>query len=318
MKKTLLTLLLAGTALLSPAQKSKNKKELDRQAIKSMAGCYDIRFNFAETFAPDTAYKFHPNYRSGGTEYVTVVEDSPNKIVLQHLLVVGDTMIIKHWRQDWLYENTELYTYNQDNTWQYTQKPAKEVAGQWTQKVYQVDDSPRYEGTASWVHADGRHYWEATADAPLPRREFSKRSDYNVMVRRNRQEIVDKGWVHEEDNDKVIRSAEGDKLLAQEKGFNTYYRTDMSNCQVAEDWWQAKGAYWADVRAVWDELFASRQPIHLVQKDEASGQMLFMKLFGLQDELLQAKNYQSAEARQAIRALIQQHLKSDQKLATAK
>ena len=318
MKKTLLTLLLAGTAMLSPAQKSKNKKELDRQAIKSMAGCYDIRFNFAETFAPDTAYKFHPNYRSSGTEYVTVVEDSPNKIVLQHLLVVGDTMIIKHWRQDWLYENTELYTYNQDNIWQYTQKPANEVAGQWTQKVHQVDDSPRYEGTASWVHTDGRHFWEATADAPLPRREFSKRSDYNVMVRRNRQEIVDKGWVHEEDNDKVIRSAEGDKLLAQEKGFNTYYRTDMSNCQVAEDWWQAKGAYWADVRAVWEELFASRQTIHLVQKDETSGQLLFMKLFGLQDELLRAESYQRVEARQAVRALIQQHLKSDQKLAVAK
>ena len=28
----------------------------------------------------------------------------------------------------------------------------KDVRGQWTQKVYQVDDSPRYEGSSTWVH----------------------------------------------------------------------------------------------------------------------------------------------------------------------
>ena len=29
-------------------------------------------------------------------------------------------------------------------------------------KIFQVDDSPRYEGTASWVHVDGKSYWENT------------------------------------------------------------------------------------------------------------------------------------------------------------
>ena len=52
--------------------------------------------------------------------------------------------------------------------------------GTWTQKVFQVDDSPRYEGYATWVHVDGRHYWDSQTDGPLPRREYSKRSDYNV------------------------------------------------------------------------------------------------------------------------------------------
>lgn len=309
-------LFLAG--LLVSGLQAQTKKQQDIEAIKSMAGCYDISFNFAETFAPDTAYEFHENYLSGGTEYVFVVEESDDKIVLQHLLVVGDTMIIKHWRQDWLYENTGLYTYDKDNSWNFTEKSADEVKGQWTQKVYQVDDSPRYEGTASWVHADGRHYWESVADAPLPRREFSKRSDYNVMKRRNRQELVERGWVHEQDNDKIIRSEAGDKLLAQEKGYNTYDKIDMSNCQPAIDWWQEKQQYWGDVRAVWDELFASQKTLKLPQKAEEDGQLLFMKLFSLQDELLLAKNYSSKKARKAIRETIQQHIKSSQQLASAK
>jgi len=50
----------------------------------------------------------------------------------------------------------------------------------------------------------------------LPRREYSKRSDYNVMMRGNHVEITDEGWLHEQDNEKVIR----DKDLALEKAVN--------------------------------------------------------------------------------------------------
>ena len=100
-------------------------------------------------------------------------EDKDNKIVLQHLLIVGTTEndIIKHWRQDWLYENIEMYSFFKDRTWKFNKLSATDVKGQWTQKVYQVDDSPRYEGTASWVFVDGKSYWKNTTDAPLPRRD---------------------------------------------------------------------------------------------------------------------------------------------------
>ena len=104
---------------------------------------------------------------------------------IQHLLVVGppdQQMVIKHWRQDWIYENTNFYMFNGDNQWQFVNKPKSEVKGQWTQKVYQVDDSPRYQGSASWVHVDGKSYWENITSAPLPRREYTKRSDYNVTI----------------------------------------------------------------------------------------------------------------------------------------
>jgi hypothetical protein len=308
MKKASILMMVCLMAFAAQAQKK--KKTQDIKAIKDMCGCYEVEFNFAETFSPDKDYEYHDNYRSGGLEYVFPVSESNDKIVLQHLLIVGDTMIIKHWRQDWLYENTDLYTYDKDNTWKYQELDKSDVKGQWTQKVYQVDDGPRYEGSASWVHVDGKSYWESVADAPLPRREFSKRDDYNVMVRENRHEITKYGWLHEQDNQKVLRAQE-DELLAWEKGWNTYTKTQDSKCNVAKEWWDEHEAYWADVRIVWDELFASKSTVKIKKKVE--DKVLFMQLFALQDEL-KGSNYDSKNAQAEIKAAIQKYLDSDQRL----
>ncbi|MGS2764316.1 DUF6607 family protein [Sinomicrobium sp. M5D2P9] len=255
-------------------------KEKDIRSIKDMCGCYEITFNFAETFAPDKDYEFHDRYKAGALEWVTPVKEDNNKIVLQHLLIVNDTMIIKHWRQDWLYENTDLYTFYKDNQWNYTKLDPDDVKGQWTQKVYQVDDSPRYEGSATWVHVDGKNYWENTTDAPLPRREHTKRNDYNVTRRTNRQEITDYGWLHEQDNDKVIRDDKGeDTVLAQEKGMNYYRKVEDSKCDPAKKWWKENQDYWARVRAEWDEIFERKTTLKLLPK--ANDKRLYEVLFGM-------------------------------------
>ena len=135
------------------------QKAEDVKAIKSMCGCYEVKFNFAETFQypKDTA-----NYKSSGVkhetalEWIYLLEDAPKKISLQHLLIIGEEMIIKHWRQDWLYENTEAYEYNGFNDWKFKTLSDEAVKGQWTQKVFEVDDKLRYEGSATWLHVDGR------------------------------------------------------------------------------------------------------------------------------------------------------------------
>ncbi|MGK7397416.1 MAG: DUF6607 family protein [Candidatus Cyclobacteriaceae bacterium M3_2C_046] len=300
-------------SLLATVGLAQKKKKQDLEAIKSMCGCYDVTFNFAETFSPDPDYQFHDNYRSGALEYVFPIEETADKVVLQHLLIIGDSMIIKHWRQDWLYENTDLYVYQKNNTWHYTALEPKEVKGQWTQKVYQVDDGPRYEGSASWVHLDGRHYWESLADAPLPRREFSKRKDYNVMKRRNRHEIKAEGWVHEQDNDKLARSENEVKLIAQEKGINIYQKTDEKRCQLAREWWEDHKTYWADVRWAWDQLFARKTNLGINMKVE--GMVLFERLFALGDEVDQ-DNYHQTRVRSQIREILDMHLKNESELAS--
>jgi len=253
---------------------SQAKKEQDQKAIKSMCGCYEVTFNFAETFnySKDSTYVPSETKHDGGLEWVELLQDDNDKISMQHLLIVGkpdSPYIVKHWRQDWEFENTELYVYDHDNKWKYTKLPAESVKGQWTQKVFQVDDSPRYEGSASWVHVDGRSYWENTTDAPLPRREYTTRSDYNVTVRTNRHEIVSNGWIHDQDNDKVIREdGKKDILLAQEKGYNTYVKVANSKCKAAQDYWAKDHDKWALVRAKWDEVFARDKDLSLEDKVE--------------------------------------------------
>lgn len=244
----------------------KIKKVADIAAIKNMCGCFEVKFEFGETFSPDTAYKFHENYTAGGLEWVELVEENSNKLVLQHLLIVSDSIIIKHWRQDWLYENTHLLAFDRDSRWVATRLPKNTVRGQWTQKVYQVDDSPRYEGTATWVHVDGKHFWESTSDAPLPRREFTKRSDYNVLHRHNRHEITPEGWVHEQDNDKILRSEKGDLLIAREKGWNPYLRVPDSRCQAARNWWPQHRDFWSVVRKEWDQVMRTQTAVKLHPK----------------------------------------------------
>ncbi len=303
--KQLLTILISVTFLTAEAQKSKKE---DIESIKSMCGCFEVTFNFAETFAPDEDYEFHENYRAKGLEYVFAVEDEKNKIALQHLLIVNDTMIVKHWRQDWIYENEDLFVYNGNNEWKYKNLVSSKVKDQWTQKVYQVDDGPRYEGSASWVHVDGRNFWENYTYAPLPRREFSKRDDYNIMKRKNKHEITADGWIHEQDNDKVIKEGEQVTLLAQEKGMNTYEKVEDAQCNPAKDWWKEKEIYWTDVREVWEELFAQKKDLKF--KKSVDEKPLFMHLFRIQDEMLEG-DYNSELAKEKISEKINLFLEGD-------
>ena len=202
----ILQLLILAFSIQGNAQ---SKKKQDAEAIKKMCGCYEVTFNFIETFSysKDSLYKPSKTKTDKGLEWAQLIEDDKNKVSIQHLLQVGDPSkpyIVKHWRQDWIFQNTDFYMFNGDNNWNYLSKSKEDVKGQWTQKVYQVDDSPRYEGSSSWVHVDGKSYWENTTDAPLPRREYTKRSDYNITARGNRHEITKNGWVHATDNSSLL------------------------------------------------------------------------------------------------------------------
>ncbi|MEM7185281.1 MAG: DUF6607 family protein [Bacteroidota bacterium] len=267
-----LKILVMSLLMVSTASMAQSKKKKDVEAIKSMCGCFEVTFNFAETFnySNDSLYKPSKTKTDKGLEWAQLVTDEKGKVSIQHLLQVGNPAsphIVKHWRQDWVYENQDFYMYNGDNHWKYIQKPKNEVKGQWTQKVFQVDDSPRYEGSATWVHVDGKSYWENTTDAPLPRREYTTRSDYNITVRGNRHEVTNYGWVHDQDNKKVVRaSGSEDILIAKEKGYNTYKRVPDSRCKAAADWWIEHQNKWAMVRAKWSEVYGRNKDLRLESK----------------------------------------------------
>lgn len=265
------------------------QKTEDEKAIKAMCGCYEIKFNFAETFKypKDSAnYKASKVKHETALEWAELIEDEPGKKSIQHLLIVGKGMIVKHWRQDWLFENTKFYDYNGFEDWKYKTLPKDKVKGQWTQSVFEVDDKPRYTGSSTWIHVDGRTFWENTTNAPLPRREYTQRSDYNITKRTNVHEIVKNGWIHDQDNDKIIRDEKGNNyLLAQEKGHNTYTKVDDSKCEAAQKWWKENKEFWKKVRIKWDAEFAKNKDIKLLT--ELDGKPLYMYLQKLKKDASQ-------------------------------
>jgi hypothetical protein len=244
-----------------------------KENVNKLCGCFEVEFKYAETFSPDKNYKFHEREKiSAGKELALPIEVSDKKIVIQHLLVISDSVIIKHWRDEWTFENPTIWKYKGDNTWQKTLLDPAQVKNSWTQTVWEVSDAPRYQGSSNWVTTNSKTFWQNTTDAPLPRREYSQRSDYNILKRQNSIIITDSGWIHDQDNQKIIRTNGVDRLLAQEKGINTYKRTADSKCAAAKAFWQKNEWYWSRVRIAWQNYLATHNSIYV--RNEVDGLLL--------------------------------------------
>jgi hypothetical protein len=240
--------------------------EADRQAILAMAGNYKVTFDFEETFpvAPDYQSLSKP-YHEEAVEVVAVAEDTPDRITLQHLLVVGDaekSRVIKHWAQIWTWEDTRLLDYAGSDgvdVWQRHVVPAGQAAGKWSQLVTSVDDTPRYEGHGRWVHEFGESSWTSEPTRrPLPRREYEKRDDYDYLIVTNRHTLTPAGWVHSQDNRKVVDRGGKKFILAHETGLNRYTRTDDPLASKASNWWKENATVWNSIRNFW--IDAGQQP----------------------------------------------------------
>lgn len=243
--------------------------EADRAAILKMAGDYKVTFDFTETVAFEEGYKLKDPYVTGAQEVVRVIEDTGTYISLQHILVVGDgrkmpLMPVKHWRQDWVYEPVEVMDFKGANTWVKRTLTDAERAGKWAQIVYQVDDAPRYAGVAAWDHANGMSSWTSPPSwRPLPRRDATKRDDYHAVVATNRHAITPTGWVHEQDNAKLILIGAAPRVLAHEIGVNTYNHSDGFDVSIATDYWQKTEAFWAAIRTEWDGVIEANDTVAL-------------------------------------------------------
>ena len=238
-----------------------------KKIVDKLCGCFEVDFRYVETFSPDPDYKYHQRDETGGTaELALPIEVSDNKIVIQHLLVVSPTVVVKHWREEWTYEDPVIWMYKGDRTWVKEKLSAEQVKGKWTQTVWEVADEPRYQGISPFIQLDGRIIWQNTTDAPLPRREYSVRNDYNILRRTNRLNISDSGYLHEQDNQKIIRTQGTDLLLVEEKGWNTYKRINEKECSAAKAYWEKNKGYWGRVRRIWAGYLNSRDQISLRNK----------------------------------------------------
>ncbi|MEM7330120.1 MAG: DUF6607 family protein [Pseudomonadota bacterium] len=236
--------------------------EQDRASILAMTGDYKVTFDFTETVSFLAGYELKQPKLSGGHESVRVVEDRGDFISLQHLLVVGpddSPFVVKHWRQDWQYEPARVLVFVGGNAWAWREVPASERAGTWSQTVYQVDDAPRYGAVGTWTYEDGIAEWTPPQEwRPLPRRDMTTRDDYHAVDAVNRHVITPWGWVHEQDNSKLILS-DAPQALVREVGINTYRTFADYPVSAADAYWEATSDYWAGVRAHWNAIEASNE-----------------------------------------------------------
>src|SRR6185369_2619465 len=248
--------------------------ERDRRAILAMTGSYRVTFDFLEVVRFDPALKPDAPYQSWATEYVFVAEDRPDFIALQHILLLrvagkeSEPLVQRHWRQEWRYEAGKLLAYEGANTW--AARPVGESRGAWTQTVLQVDDSPRYAARGRWEHGETNSTWLSDETwRPLPRREFSVRKDYQVLVGTNRHTITPLGWVQEENNLKMVLAEK--RAIAREYGVARYERIRDFDFEPARRYFAATEPFWAEVRAAWGELAERAGRITLrAQPDQGS------------------------------------------------
>lgn len=284
--------------------------ERDRRAILAMAGPYRVSFDFLEVVRYDPSLKQDAPYQSWGTEYVFVAENQPEFIALQHILVMrfleknqpSDATVVRHWRQEWRYQPATLLAYEGANTWARRATDPAERRGAWTQTVLQVDDSPRYAALGRWEHAGGVSTWlSGETWRPLPRREFSVRKDYDVLVGTNRHTITPTGWVQEENNQKMIAGEK--RSLAREYGVARYERIKGYDFAPGEKYYERTEPFWAEVRAAWRELEQGRGRF-TVRAPVDQGQ-LFLPFFQYAEKLADGAAFDRADARAFVRRTLQ-------------
>ncbi|BCU78173.1 hypothetical protein llg_28880 [Luteolibacter sp. LG18] len=243
--------------------------EKDRRAILQMTGDFKVTFHFHETLSLHAGYtvKDRP-YDEEAYETVKVAEDDGKRIVLQHLLQV-EGEVVKHWSQVWTYEDTELLEFQGQRTWAKRGIDAAVAKGTWTQRVTEVTDEPRYEGYGRWVHHEGASEWTSSpTNRPLPRREYTKRDDYDLLLVTNRHTVTPQGWFHEQDNTKQVQREGAAYPLCREVGFNTYTRVADHDFALANDYWSRTSAFWKLVRQAWDGALGENSRIGLRDKVE--------------------------------------------------
>lgn len=262
------------TAAPTAAEAPASQFERDRQSILAQAGTMRVRFDMRENVSFRAGYEPLEEKLSAGNEIVRVVYDEGDRISLQHILVMSDDasnhMVIKHWRQDWVWQPETVLTYAGPNHWTLTSVSAEERRGAWSQTVWQTDDSPRYGGVGRWDYTHGIAEWTSNATwRPLARRDAVRNPIYDRYLGTNRHALTPAGWVHIQDNMKM-GPAEGDAAeltaIVQEDVINTYRHVENYNPAPGDAYWAATKDYWAGVRAAWDEVAVRNGGIYLEEE----------------------------------------------------
>ncbi|HEX6722878.1 MAG TPA: DUF6607 family protein [Burkholderiaceae bacterium] len=296
-------------------------RERDRRAILAMAGTYRVTFDFLEVAEFVPSGKTIAPYQSWATEKVYVDQDQPGFVSLVHILemrmldkdgAASEPMVTKHWRQDWTYEPAEIVEYKGRERWERRALGDAERRGTWLQAVYQVDESPRYASVGRWQHTASFSSWlSGDTWRPLPRREWSVRDDYQVLVGTNRHTITPIGWLQEENNLKAVLNAERaidatKPYVGREYGVARYERIRDVDFAAADRYYARTRAFWDRVRDTWRSAFAQQGTVTLRGPVDKLGlyRPLFERADAIEAQRPDAKPADERDSERLIRAAL--------------
>ena len=239
----------------------------DRAAILAMCGEFRIDFDYQELVSLHPGSHLATPYQSWATERIFVLEDAQDRISLQHQLVMvaldehgrpTPAEVAKHWRQEWVWQGESVLRYAGPagagvERWHHEQLDPARHQGEWVWTVWGIDDGPRYSSIGCWRHDancsifQGDETWR-----PLPRREKTSRSDYQVLLGSERIVIAPDGWVMLQENGKLKLGGPGagaQEILAREIGVERYQRISGFDWQPGIAAWRAEEPFWKAIRA---------------------------------------------------------------------
>jgi hypothetical protein len=270
----------------------------DRAAILAMCGEFRIDFDFQELVNLRPGGHLATPYQSWATERIFVLEDKDDRISLQHQLVMvaldehgrpTPAAVAKHWRQEWVWQGEGVLRYagpvaNGADRWHHEKLDPATHQGNWVWTVWGIEDGPRYASVGCWRHEANSSIFQGDETwRPLPRREKTTRSDYQVLLGSERIVIAPDGWVMLQENGKLKLGgpvAGSQEVLAREIGVERYQRIAGFDWHPGVATWTAEEPFWKAIRATWAEVLQVADPTVAPPKD---GGTITMALAGEAD-----------------------------------
>ena len=239
--------------------------EEERAAIHKMAGCYLVDYSYTETESLKEGYVrdgrvYDVNKNKSFKELIYVIEDSPTKIRLQHVLfgvqldgAIMEGSQLRHQAEDWEYAADFAYDFVRPANWVVRDLRSQRTA--WLRKITNLDDGLRYQCSAPWNTENAYPEWTCSNYAPIPGRETRDmgRKDYNTLQRTTRIVNYGNSWLERQNNIKTIHDLATDVRtpLAKEEGKNWYVRLPDSECEVVVPYVKAHTPFWNLLQETW-------------------------------------------------------------------
>ena len=120
------------------------------------------------------------------------------------------------------------------------------------------------------------------------------------MIGTNIQTITPDGWVHEQNNKKVVLG-DMNRVIAKEIALARYQRIDDFDWDEGKEFWETTYPFWEEVRNQWDKRLNKSKTFKL--KKEVNGKNLFVRLFEL------SNNYQNGDldSINKIKTIVEEH-----------